>query len=439
MYDLLVISDDVAGEKMAGPGIRAWELSKTLARHFKVALAVPDYSSPGSDPAFSKDLPFGLFAYSQANPAVLKDLGTKSRIILFQGYILSKFPFLKDLAAYLICDLYVPFPLENLFVHREKVPRLADREFIHLNDLRVYNDQLLHADHFLCASERQRDLFAGSLLSLDRINPEILDLSPSLDDLISVVPFGITPDDEPEAAGERVIRGRRPGIAEGDIVLLWGGVIPNGFDPAAYPPDVAPRNDRFVLTCVGRLYGGRRDPSPLFSAVRELLDERVFGPADFEIRFFGAEKDIIRKRAAAAGIPDVVRCHDEIPFRESLRKQKESSALLLLRWPTAGESIAIPGKLFEYLGAGRPILSIPRIDGPSDDLIKEADADAGAENREEAKRYLKQWFLEYKEKGHLPYHGREEIIRRYTRERQAAALAFRLDHLGPPNGASRTP
>ena len=40
--------------------------------------------------------------------------------------------------------------------------RLADREFIHLNDLRVFNDQVLNGDHFLCASERQKDLFVGS-------------------------------------------------------------------------------------------------------------------------------------------------------------------------------------------------------------------------------------------------------------------------------------
>jgi glycosyltransferase involved in cell wall biosynthesis len=231
MFDIFLISDDVAGEKMAGPGIRAWELSRELARHFKVALAVPDYSERGADPAFSKNLPFELFHYSQSSPGLLKELGGKSRIVLVQGYILSKFPFLRDLDAYLICDLYVPFPLENLFVHKRKVPSLADREFIHLNDLRVFNDQILHGDHFLCASERQRDLFTGSLLSLDRINPEILDLSPSLDDLISVIPFGITPDHEVGPAGERVLRGRIPAIADDDILLLWGGVITNWYDP----------------------------------------------------------------------------------------------------------------------------------------------------------------------------------------------------------------
>jgi len=286
MYDVLLISDDVAGEKMAGPGIRAWELSKALAEHFKVALAIPDYSAHGSDPAFYRNLPFELVYYSQASPGILKEIGEKSRIVLVQGYILSKFPFLKDLPAYLICDLYVPFPLENLFVHKWKAASLADREFIHLNDLRVFNDQVLNGDHFLCASERQKDLFVGSLLSLDRINPEILDMTPSLDDLISIVHFGITPDSESEASGERVIRGRIPAIKDDDILFFWGGVITNWYDPPTLLTafrDARREDPRLKLYFIAK-----RHPNPLlpeFEAANEavklaaeldLIDKHVF-------------------------------------------------------------------------------------------------------------------------------------------------------------------
>ncbi len=42
MKNVLVISDDYVGEKMAGPGIRAWELSKVLSKYFNVTLLVPD-------------------------------------------------------------------------------------------------------------------------------------------------------------------------------------------------------------------------------------------------------------------------------------------------------------------------------------------------------------------------------------------------------------
>jgi len=267
-YDLLVISDDVVGRKMAGPGIRAWELARCLARHFKVALAVPEYSSlPGK----KDNLSFELTTYSLSHPSRLRKVAQRSKIVLIQGYVLSKFPFLKDIASHLIIDLYVPFPLENLFVHKWKVPDLKQREYIHHNDLRVFN-------------EHQRDLFLGSLLSLNRINPETLDYDPDLVNLISIVPFGITEDDEPSnnhiyseedhdlLETKAVVQGRlapylneeepksdnlvdkkltgeqndfprmkmsetgplRKQLPQGgkdDIVLLWGGVISNWFDP----------------------------------------------------------------------------------------------------------------------------------------------------------------------------------------------------------------
>ena len=279
MYDIFVISDDVVGRKMAGPGIRAWELSKSLAKHFKVVLGIPDYSGTEEDDGFFKSLSFDVIRYSVEKPELLQKIGVESRIILTQGYILSKFPFLKDLSAQLIIDLYVPFPLENLFVHKWKIPKLKDREYIHLNDLKVFNDQILCGDHFLCANERQRDLFMGALMSLNRINPEILDTDATLKKLISIVPFGIS---EERGLMASELRGQSleelgtvpiPNIREEDIILIWGGVITNWFDPKTLIKAVAeavkqePRVKLFFLST--------KHPNPLlpeFDMAKEAVD-----------------------------------------------------------------------------------------------------------------------------------------------------------------------
>jgi glycosyltransferase involved in cell wall biosynthesis len=228
--DILVISDDVVGEKMAGPGIRAWEITKCLAKHFAVALAYPDFSPSNEKDSFFKDAPFEVFRYSVQRPSRLQDWGKKSRIILLQGYVLSKFPRLTDLKAHLIADIYVPFVIENLFNQKWKVPSLRDREHIHLHDLKVFNGQILACDHFLCANNRQRDLFTGSLMSLNRIHPEILDTTPGLDELISIVPFGLSAEKEPRAE-KSFIQETFKGIDDEDVVFLWGGVLTNWFDP----------------------------------------------------------------------------------------------------------------------------------------------------------------------------------------------------------------
>ena len=41
MHNILLISNDVIGERMAGPGIRSWEFAKALSGSFQISLAVP--------------------------------------------------------------------------------------------------------------------------------------------------------------------------------------------------------------------------------------------------------------------------------------------------------------------------------------------------------------------------------------------------------------
>jgi glycosyltransferase involved in cell wall biosynthesis len=227
--DVLIISDDVVGEKMAGPGIRAWEISRSLAGGLDVVLAIPDYS-PGEAGRLSGGAPFEVIRYSVASPSRLKEAAGRSRIVLVQGYVLSKFPFLARLDAHLVVDLYDPFVLENLFVHQGMGTALKDRDIIHRHDLAVFNSLIAGGDHFLCASDRQKDLLMGALMALNRINPAALDFSESADELVSIVPFGIR-EDAGGPRGERVIRGKAGTIGEDDIVLLWGGVISSWFDP----------------------------------------------------------------------------------------------------------------------------------------------------------------------------------------------------------------
>jgi glycosyltransferase involved in cell wall biosynthesis len=230
-YDVLIISDDVVGSRMAGPGIRCWEMAKVMARHFKVGLAIPDFSYISPDDALFKDISFDIYRYSLAQPNNLKNVAASARIVIIQGYILSKFPFLRHLPVHLIVDVYVPFVLENIFTHRTTTDNIQERHAIHLHDLRVFNDQLQRGDHFLCATPRQRDLIFGALLALNRINPRVADQFPALDDLISIIPFGLEEAERPVRLSDQPLRRLFPEIGEGDIVILWGGVLTNWFDP----------------------------------------------------------------------------------------------------------------------------------------------------------------------------------------------------------------
>ncbi len=226
MSDILIISDDVVGDRMAGPGIRAWELARVLAERFAVELAIPDYSQGGS---LLAGAPFPTLTYSLRDSRPLEEAARRARLLLVQGYVLSKFPALARLDKPIIADVYDPFVLENLFNHAGKASP-GDRAAIHLHDLQVMNGLLLRADHFLCASERQKDLFTGALMSLNRIDPAFLDSGPDIARLVSVVPFGIA-DDAPAGAASPAADTPLPGIGSTDILLLWGGVLTPWYDP----------------------------------------------------------------------------------------------------------------------------------------------------------------------------------------------------------------
>jgi glycosyltransferase involved in cell wall biosynthesis len=132
------------------------------------------------------------------------------------------------------------------------------------------NEQLLRGDLFLCASEKQRDLWLGHLASLGRVNARTYDIDPSLRSLIDVVPFGVE-DSPPRRTGPGA-KGVVPGIGPDDELVLWGGGIYNWFDPLSIVRAV----DRLRVTHprVRLLFMGGRHPNPEIPEMRMAVEAR---------------------------------------------------------------------------------------------------------------------------------------------------------------------
>lgn len=133
-------------------------------------------------------------------------------------------------------------------------------------------------------------------------------------------------------------------------------VIPNGFDPERFPragPHI-PGNP-LTLLHAGELYHGR-DPRPLLDALREArLPIRV----DFLGRASGGEFDL-PVEIARRGLGDCVKPIGMVPYAEALDRMMRADILLLIHTPLW--KLGIPAKLYEYLGAGRPILALAEPD-----------------------------------------------------------------------------
>lgn len=215
---ILILSNDAIGAKMAGPAIRSWELANELSREHEVTLVV----------AAASHRPTKKFAVVGAAGRKLGPLMVTHDVVIFQGPRLV--PMLRALYFNkpLVIDLYDPYPIAHL--EESRVLPETKRDWPRSAALDIARLQLLAGDFFICAGERQRDFWIGSLAGVGRLRPALYAVDPGLRGLIDVVPFGIPR--EPPAATHRVLKGIRPGIGEADTVLLWGGGIWNWLDPA---------------------------------------------------------------------------------------------------------------------------------------------------------------------------------------------------------------
>ncbi len=139
--------------------------------------------------------------------------------------------------------------------------------------------------------------------------------------------------------------------------------ITNGFDgelfepkePIRTPADGEPR----IIVHTGATYYGR-DPRPFLDALK------LWGqPAKpLHAHFYGQPPEAtynLDDEARQRGLEGSVSVTGQVSYADSLRAMMTADILLLLDSP--GRRIGVPAKLYEYIGAGRPILALGECDG----------------------------------------------------------------------------
>ena len=139
-------------------------------------------------------------------------------------------------------------------------------------------------------------------------------------------------------------------------------IITNGFDeePFVGLPGPDPTDPAIRLLYSGQLYVGR-DPCPFLEALRMMIAGRPEGGRPVRTAFVGsfhfdARDYDIEAEIRDRGLSDVVTVRGQIPYADSLAEMVRSSILLLIDTP--GRRIGVPAKLYEYIGAGRPVLAL---------------------------------------------------------------------------------
>jgi glycosyltransferase involved in cell wall biosynthesis len=170
--------------------------------------------------------------------------------------------------------------------------------------------------------------------------------------------------------------------------------ILNGYDAEDYPSlsesegiGTGESGDILRISYTGRIYDGKRDPSPLFEAIRQL------GPdaKKVKVAFYGNNLGGAVEKAKGYGVEEQIEIHDPVPYKESLRIQCLSDILLLLLWNDPKEHGVYTGKLFEYIGARRPILVLGSPDSVASQLVRQKKIGVVLNDPREITGQLRDW------------------------------------------------
>jgi hypothetical protein len=205
--------------------------------------------------------------------------------------------------------------------------------------------------------------------------------------------------------------------------------IITGFD--AEDQDASPRRltQHFSITYAGNLYGGRRDPTPLFQALQDLFQQGLISPESVRVRFYGSKDPWLQTLIERFGLQAVVEVNGTIPRNEVLERQTESQILLLLAMNVATDEGCYPGKLFEYLAARRPIMAIGGLKGATSELLAKTGAGVQLFSVEEIKTFLMTAYQQYRDRGSVAYAGIALEVEQYTHRDMTRKFGQLLDGL----------
>jgi glycosyltransferase involved in cell wall biosynthesis len=194
--------------------------------------------------------------------------------------------------------------------------------------------------------------------------------------------------------------------------------VPNGFDSSDFDRTEPPEGPPLRLLYSGRVYE-RQNPMRLLRAVRALIDDGSFREGTIRLEFVGRYLGPVRRAVSSLGLDSVVVVSEPLSHRAALAAQQTAHALVLLLGMDDDVGWR-PAKLYEYLGARRPILVIGgTAEHEARMVVRECRAGVAVDTVEEIAAQLQAWALEL-QSNHVVRSRIDEICRvRYERRLQA--------------------
>ncbi len=199
--------------------------------------------------------------------------------------------------------------------------------------------------------------------------------------------------------------------------------ITHGYEPDDFKGISKLKFDKFTISFIGTLYP--RYSSGLdafFNSICGILEKNPELREKLQINFFGITRNLIEHYLEKYKVRDIVKIGGYLSHKESVRHMMSASLLLILG---AEHGVQIPGKIFEYLAARRPILAIMPFKGDIAFIVKNMSAGivVDPQNVEDVEKAIL-YFYQDKWKHPVNYD-----ITKYERKKLAGCLANIFDSI----------
>lgn len=145
--------------------------------------------------------------------------------------------------------------------------------------------------------------------------------------------------------------------------------IRNAFDPDDFLLAKPKKFPKFTFLYAGNIPGYFKRPSSFIYVLSNLLKKYPHVRQEIMINFLGKKDEKIKSIAEENNLLDIINFLGYKSHKESIAFQLGADVLFLTLDDDIGET-AIPGKLFEYLASGKPILALIPPSGKTADILR---------------------------------------------------------------------
>ena len=171
----------------------------------------------------------------------------------------------------------------------------------------------------------------------------------------------------------------------------------------------------FIITYTGTI-ADFYQPEVFIQALKAVVAK--FPNVPFRLRFAGVLSDDIKTKITDVGLAPLLEDLGYLSHQQALQLMKSSTVLLLVNPVTTQEEMVIPGKIYEYLAAGKPIINISKTSAETATIISACNTGRTFNRNEKAalEDYLTELVTTWQSNKTLDIKNNSQLVQQYSRQ-----------------------